>query len=203
MSIAWARPRSIAMALAQSRAEAGDKVRSFDLIDPILEGGLRFVRGDIRSGEHASRSQLFRRFRAITAERAIAQDREELEVLVQENGRRHTKPATDPDLLGEVLVLIAVEHSQRHFGGIGPLDVVEHGHLNGTVTTPQPRGHEHVDLPREGRDHCLVRWSKPHARARSFPVGLLIGRATRDIRTVVKALRVLEANKLGCEHAGS
>lgn len=122
-------------------------------IEPILNRVREFAAGHKSAGECAGRSQSLARLGTQAVERLVAQQGDEVEVLVHEDGDGDAPPAADFDLLGEFGVLVAIDEANANKpGGVGAGEVVEDRALLHAVAAPDTGTDEDVDLAGEACD---------------------------------------------------
>src|SRR5262245_46845809 len=117
---------------------------AFELIDPVLEDRGRLFRRYGSTRERAGRAQLAGRGGPEAGQGLVAQDRDEIELLVHEDDGRDTEAAADGDLLGQIEVGVAVEEAGADQSRIGFLDTGEHGALRRAVSAPDPRADQDI-----------------------------------------------------------
>src|SRR5690349_22522510 len=103
---------SISVLLPQPRAQPEHELDALELVEPVLQGGGQLARVGRGDGDGAGGAELLFGQGPITRQRAVAQGGAEFEILGHEDRDRNPIAGVDAKLLGEVLVLVAIDQAQ-------------------------------------------------------------------------------------------
>lgn len=110
---------SIPVPLEEFGREAQEQGDAFELVEPA--GGYRgdFVGWDRRAGKWAVGAEGRGGLAAEAGEGFVAQEADEVEVFVHEDGDGDAAAAADLEVVGEVQVGVALDEAQVDAGGVG------------------------------------------------------------------------------------